>query len=87
MPADADAILAKLSDIIAEHFMVSASIITFETQAHEVMGWDSIAHTILILKVEDSFEIEFDENDIFELNNVGQLVQLISKHLAEQQRP
>ena len=85
MPADADAILAKLSAIIADHFTVPASIIDFETQAHNVMGWDSIAHTILILKVEDSFGIEFDENDIFELNDVGQLVRLISQCLARQQ--
>jgi acyl carrier protein len=62
----------RVAAVIADHFQ-HRGLITPETTAVQVHGWDSLAHTIVIMKVEDDFSVELPEPVIFSLRNVGDL--------------
>ena len=62
----------RVAGVIADHFQHRKPI-TPETTAVQVHGWDSLAHTIVIMKVEDEFGVELPEPVIFGLRNVGDL--------------
>jgi acyl carrier protein len=63
----------QLQEIIAEEFNVSATSITRSTTAEDVDGWDSISHAGLLIKIENSFQITFPDDSMFDLKDVGAL--------------
>lgn len=52
-------------------------ILTPETTAQTVEGWDSITHIMLMVAVEKEFAIRFNTSELAGLKNVGELAQLI----------
>jgi acyl carrier protein len=57
--------------------------VTPETTSNDIEGWDSMSHVTMLLAVEDHFNIEFKSFEIANLSNVGALVSLVEKKLAE----
>ena len=51
--------------------------VTRATNSADVDGWDSLSHSLLILGVEDEFGVDLPLDRTFELQNVGELVDLI----------
>ena len=47
------------------------------TTAEDVDGWDSLAHIRLVVSIEKAFSMRFTASEISELENVGDLVELI----------
>lgn len=73
-----DAILSRVSRVISETFGDDSLAVTSETVAEDVPGWDSLAHTILMLALEDEFGIIMPpETQGFA--NVGELIDVIDK--------
>ena len=52
--------------------------------AKGVEGWDSFNHVRLIVTIEECFDISFSTTEIADLRNVGELIDLVSLHLAKQ---
>ncbi len=50
-----------------------------ETTANDISGWDSLSHAVLILNIESEFDIELPLDDTLELDNVGDLIDLIKR--------
>jgi acyl carrier protein len=78
-----DEILAQLGDIIRETFRQDGVEITRETTALDVDGWDSLSHTMLLLDVETHFEVRLPSDRVYDLADVGELVDLISETQAK----
>lgn len=76
---DKTAIWEKLTQILREMFDNSHLKIGPETTAHDVEGWDSLAHIQLLVTVEDAFEIHFNTGEVAGLANVGEMVELIAR--------
>lgn len=74
-----DVIIDRLRTIIAEQFTCAPEKIGPQTVATDVLGWDSLSHTVLLLKVEDAFGIELPEDEIFDIKNVAELAELIER--------
>lgn len=53
-----------------------------ETTAEEIKGWDSLSHMVIITKIEEHFHIKFDFLDILNINNIGQLIDLVQTKLG-----
>ena len=68
-------IIAKLNEVFDDIFGVSG--VTVETTAKDVPGWDSLMHITLISEVEDVFGVKFTMKQILEMQNVGEMVDLI----------
>jgi acyl carrier protein len=70
-------ILADLTDICRQIFADDSIVLTLDTTAEDVEGWDSFNHINILVAVELRYKIKFHTAEVEELRNVGQLVQLI----------
>ncbi len=52
------------------------------TTANDIDGWDSITHMMIINEIEALFSIKFQLMDLMNMENVGDLVQVIEKEVA-----
>tara|TARA_R110002049_G_scaffold138614_3_gene298788 strand:- start:971 stop:2326 length:1356 start_codon:yes stop_codon:yes gene_type:complete len=53
-----------------------------DSSAENMQGWDSLFHLNLILAVEETYATEFQAREIMAIQTLGDLVDLISQHLA-----
>ena len=74
----ADNVFQRLSQVISREFGCDISDIHRDTSADDIDGWDSLAHARLILKIEEVFDLRLPGDKLFELDNVGDLVVLVS---------
>lgn len=64
----------KLNSIFRDVFDREDIVLTDETTAADIEGWDSLMHITLIGVIEDEFGIKFPMKDIVGMKNVGQLM-------------
>lgn len=76
-------IFSVVADLIAETFLCPASAVSRDTSAADIDGWDSLSHAILMLRFEREFGVRFTAEEAHEPDNVGELVDMISRKLAE----
>ena len=70
-------ILKRVEEIFREELGQSDLVLTDETTADDVEGWDS--HVQLVAVMEDAFGIEFSSREILSWDNVGDLIDSIQK--------
>ena len=75
------ATIKQLMMIFRQVFDDPEIILSKETTANDVDGWDSLSHVNLILAVENHFGVEFSNREITKLKNVGDLIELIESKL------
>jgi acyl carrier protein len=71
-----------LTEIFHDLFGHDAIVLTRETSARDVEGWDSIKHISLIVAVEERFGIKLRTADIDRLSNVGDMEDMIRSKLG-----
>ena len=71
-------VLEKISKIFIDYFDDETLNITRKTNANDIEDWDSIAQVGLILSIEKTFSIEFSSGEVENLQNIGEMVDLIS---------
>jgi acyl carrier protein len=72
--------IQSLTEVFHEVFENDAIVLTPETTANDVEGWDSLSHSILISAVELKYNVKFSTREVLRLKNVGDLVNLIDSH-------
>ena len=72
-------ILTRVEDIFREELEQSDLVLTDETTADDVEGWDSLSHVQLVAAMEEAFGIEFKSREILSWENVGDLIDSIQK--------
>ena len=72
-------IINSLTTIFREIFSDSSIIITNDLTAKDIDEWDSLAHIRLIVAIEKHFKLRFTAAEINELENVGEMADLIIK--------
>jgi acyl carrier protein len=82
VPLTSDQIYTQLTEIFRDLFDDDSIVLTPETTASDVPGWDSFNHINLIVATEAKFKIKFNTAEIESLHNVGHLVQVISAKLG-----
>lgn len=76
-----DEVLTRVADVIRETFGDESLVVTRETIAEDVAGWDSLSHTVVVLAIADAFGIEMPP-DARKFANVGELVDTIQGLIA-----
>ncbi len=76
-------ILAQLGPIFRDILDNPNLQIRRESSALNVDGWDSLAHINLVSAVEQEFGIHFALGELEELKNVGDMVDLMQKKIAQ----
>jgi acyl carrier protein len=72
-------ILAGLTEIFREILDDDTIVLTTDTTADDVDGWDSFNHINILVAAESRFHVKFKTAEIEELKNVGEFVQLIAQ--------
>ena len=75
-------ILKRVEEIFREELGQDALVLTDETTAEDVEGWDSLSHVQLVAVMEDAFGIEFSSREILSWDNVGDLIDSIQKKVC-----
>jgi acyl carrier protein len=56
-------------------------ILTPETEAADVAGWDSMNHITIVVETERRFGVKFQTSEIEELRNVGEFIGVIGRKM------
>ena len=80
---DRERILASMSELLADIFDDDALVVDRSTSAAEVEAWDSLNHVNVVAAVEEAFDIQFTLNEMRELQNVGEMVDVIYELVNE----
>ena len=72
-------IFEKLNEIFIDVLDLDEVELTDATNANDIEEWDSLSHIQLIVAIEKSFGIKFTSREILSWDNVGDLVDCISK--------
>jgi acyl carrier protein len=85
MPLAPEAVLERIRPIFRDVLDLPSFDVMPSDNASTVEGWDSLAHINLVTNIEQEFGIRFALGELAELKNVGEMIDLILKKLA--QRP
>lgn len=80
-----DEILNQAGRIIRDTVACGPVEITRATRAMDVRGWDSLSHTMILLQLEEGFNVRLPMDRVLRLKNVGDLVDLITQLLLERE--
>lgn len=79
-----DKTLEDLQPIFRDILDQPKLVITRKSNAHNVEDWDSLAHINLVTAVEKHYKIRFALGELRELQNVGDMVDLIEVKVVRQ---
>ena len=74
-------LLQKVPSWGREELEIDDLVLTDETTAEDVDGWDSLSHIQLVAAMEEAFGIEFKSREILSWDNVGDLIDSIEKKI------
>ena len=70
-------VMGLLHPIFRDVFDDDELIIEAKTTANDIDGWDSLTHIRLVISIEKAFDLRFTAAEISDLENVGEMVELI----------
>lgn len=76
-----DEILSKVNEAFVSVLEHDNFILTDQTTADDVDGWESITHMMIISEVEKQFGIKFKLMDLMNMNNIGDLINTIDSEI------
>ncbi len=79
--------LEKLKEIIADVLNVEVNDITEDTTFVDDLGADSLDIFQIIMGIEETFDIEIDNDDAEQISTVGDAVEQIKDGVYNEQRP
>ena len=59
----------RIKNVISAVFEIPIQEINDESSSETILSWDSLKHINLVVTLEEEFEIEFNDNEILEMNN------------------
>ena len=68
----------NLVNVMREVFNASGIVIDENSTSATVPGWDSIAHVILMLEIDEAFGFTLTPQEAAELENVGELYRALA---------
>ncbi len=75
---NSDYVLSKVQQAFAASFDIDPQLVTMETSASDIPGWDSVGHLSLASNLEQVFEISLDVDELIEMENVREIVRIIT---------
>jgi acyl carrier protein len=76
-----DNVLARVQDVFHEAFGVDSLLVSLDTTPNDVPAWDSVGHLDLASRLEQAFGISLDVDDLMEMENVREIIRIVSSKL------
>lgn len=74
-------IMTQVQEVFRDELELDDLVLEDETTADDVEEWDSLSHVQLVVALEKSFNIKFTSREILSWDNIGDLVDCISKKI------
>jgi acyl carrier protein len=81
--SNADDILTKVREAFKAAFDIDPQLVSLETTASDVLGWDSVGHLSLASNLEQVFGITLDVDELMEMENVREIMRIITTKFSE----
>jgi len=65
--------------VISAVFEISTGEINDKSSPDNIISWDSIKHMNLVVALEEEFDIQFNDLEIFELQNLSLIINIIGE--------
>ncbi len=75
-------VFAKVQEAFRGAFGTDPQAITMDTSPDNVSGWDSLGHLSLASRLEETFSINLDVDDLMGMENVRDIVRIIQSKLS-----
>ena len=79
---DKNEILGTVLGIIAEICSVEKSEVNENSTVGDFPAWDSVGHLSILSKVEESFDISFEPEEMMEIEDVKDIVEAVNNKLS-----
>lgn len=79
-------IFEKIIEICRDVFDDESLVLTELTTSADVESWDSLTHLSLINELEEAFEVAFTLDEMMESKNLGELLNILMKHISEKEK-
>ena len=76
-------VLDEISTIFKNVFDDNDLVITLATNSDEIEDWDSLEQINLLVAIENKFNIKFKIEDVLELENVGDMLELVLSMIGD----
>ncbi|MCI9462638.1 MAG: acyl carrier protein [Lachnospiraceae bacterium] len=70
-------VLEKINEVFRNIFEKENLVISEDTSADDIEGWDSLQHVKILVMLEQEFHVEFDIDEIISMDNIGDMVRII----------
>ncbi len=79
--ADYQYIQEELQSVFKHVFKNRTIILTDNTSAKDIEGWDSMTHMMLINEIEKQFKVTFTLNEVMKFSKVGDIIATLADKL------
>lgn len=73
----------SLEKIFSEVFVLPESSVVDSLALSDIPTWDSLAHMMLIVRLEETYQIQFTGDEIADLQTVGNVRTVLRAHGVE----
>jgi len=75
-------VFRSLTELFHQLFDNESIILSDQTTAKDVPGWDSLNHLNLVIAVEATFKIKFKTSEVARMANVGEFADAILRKMS-----
>jgi acyl carrier protein len=75
-------VLARVQRAFSSAFAVEPGSITINTVPDDIRAWDSMGHVTLASSLEQEFGLNFDVDELMEMENVREIVRIVQAKLV-----
>lgn len=72
-------LLKKIGQVVGEETGELDVQLTVDTVADDVAGWDSVAHSRIMLRLEEVFDVKIEDRRMYSFQNVGELADYLGE--------
>ena len=69
----------RVYKIISQVFNVPIEDINDESSSDDIETWDSLKHMNMVLALEEEFNVQFGEEQVLEMLNVGLIIEILKE--------
>lgn len=80
---DKQELLKELNKIFIEVFDEEEILINENTTPDDIEDWDSLMQISLVTEIETRFKVKFKIEEVVNMNSVGEILNIVMKHLEE----
>ena len=78
-----DNTLNKVRSAFKEAFDIDPGLVTLETSASDIPGWDSVGHLSLVSNLESIFDINLDVEELMQMESVRDIVRILEARVLQ----